>query len=44
MKALIYKAPYKMDLEEIPDPVVKDGEVLIRVKSERVDKNFLFQS
>ncbi|TFG57816.1 MAG: galactitol-1-phosphate 5-dehydrogenase, partial [Spirochaetales bacterium] len=33
MKALVYKEPFKMELEEIPAPQVQKGEVLVRVRS-----------
>ena len=33
MKALIYNGPYSMTLKDIPEPEMKDGEVLIRIKA-----------
>lgn len=33
MKALVYKGPYRMDLEEIEQPVAKRDEVVVRVRA-----------
>jgi threonine dehydrogenase-like Zn-dependent dehydrogenase len=33
MKALVYKGPYRMEIEEIENPAVKSGEIVVRVRA-----------
>ncbi len=33
MKAIVFESPKKVNIKELPDPIIKDDEVLIAVKS-----------
>jgi len=33
MKALVYTQPHRVELQELPDPLIKPREVLIRVRA-----------